>query len=178
MIERAEKVNNTWSLKLKFTGNKSLRLSISHKCSLCGKYVVQIKRVKEHSLKHFIFHKWLNIEFFCLLYSSTANQNEKSLAKRGFWIHQKSLQRKPKISNITFAILPFFHHYHDYTVTKLLFWVLWSPLLFKETIRCASKWFILTTTNLEFGHLKCVAYTWDHHGLSLYRNHSFILRIR
>ena len=49
----------------------------------------------------------------------------------------------------------------EITVTKLPSWVLCSLLLLTKTIRCASKWFILTQRpqNLEFVNLKCVTYT-------------------
>ena len=67
-------------------------------------------------------------------------------------------EEKPsKTSNITFAIL---HFSHQNTLTKSPSWVFWS-LLFYETIRCASKFFILTQRKqmLEFVNLKWVTYT-------------------
>ena len=73
-------------------------------------------------------------------------------------VHQNSFRRKlSKISNITFAILPFSH---KNTLTKLPSCVLWSLIFLDETVKCASKWFILTqrTQNLEFVNLKCVTY--------------------
>ena len=58
-------------------------------------------------------------------------------------------EEKPsKISNITFAILSLSHKSN---LTKLPYWVLWSLYIFlHETIRCASKLFILTQKNAKF----------------------------
>ena len=82
------------------------------------------------------------------------------LQKRGLecrYIRTHTEEKLSKISNITFAILPFSH---ANTSARLPSWALWSLFLLLKLITYASKWFILTqrTQNLQYINIKCVAY--------------------
>ena len=99
---------------------------------------------------------WVGMEIFI-----NSNWKFKVTCKNAdfkFWYIRIHSEEKPsKISNITcFYIRHYAFFSHQNTWTKLSSWVLWS--LLDETIRCASKWFILTQRkhNLELVNLKWV----------------------